>query len=54
MFCLFCCGAEAHALTAHLKNKCLADWIVRRLGKLRALTEADSRLFESFRKFAES
>ncbi len=30
------------------------DWIVRRLGKLRALTKADSRSFESFRRFAES
>jgi ribosomal protein L36 len=54
MFCLFCRGAEAHVLMARLKNKCSGDWIVRRLGKLRALTEADSRLFESFRKFTES
>jgi hypothetical protein len=54
MFCLFFRGAEAHALTARLKNKCSGDWIVRRLGKLRALTEADGRLFQSFRRFAES
>jgi ribosomal protein L36 len=40
MFCLFCSGAEAHALIARLKNKCSGDWIVRRLGKLRALTES--------------
>jgi hypothetical protein len=33
-----------------ISKKYSNDWIVRRLGKLRALTETDSRLFESFRK----